>query len=72
MFDVDVFVWHDSNGNITAVGRPHPSFASRVRPVAAADRSVLHLKVPEHQIRQLRETHRIDVVQRTLVPRSGI
>jgi hypothetical protein len=71
MVDVDVFVWHDSDGNITAVGRPHPSFADRVRPVAPADRSVLHLRVPEHQIEHLCESHCIDVVKHTLMPRSA-
>lgn len=68
MVDIDVFVWHDADGSITAVGTPHPSIIDRVKPIAITDRWVLHLKVPEHYIEQLHATHRIDVLKGVLVP----
>jgi hypothetical protein len=69
--EIEVFVWHDRQGNITAVGTPHPSIAGRVKPLAAAERDVLLVKVREHEIQRLHETHYVDVIARTLAPRQG-
>jgi hypothetical protein len=30
-----VFVWYDSDGNITAIGTPHPDRVASVHPIAA-------------------------------------
>jgi hypothetical protein len=35
MAEVDVFVWYDSDGNITAIGTPHPDRVASVHPIAA-------------------------------------
>lgn len=35
MAEVDVFVWYDSDGNITAIGTPHPDRLASVHPIAA-------------------------------------
>lgn len=69
MAEIDAFVWHDSDGNITAVGTPHPEMIGRVRPIAAAERGVLQLKVDESRLDRLHETYRIDVERRALTPR---
>ena len=69
MAEIDVFVWHDKDGNITAVGVPHPDVVGRVQPVAPEGHGSLHLKVPEAQVDRLHETHRIDVAKRAIVPR---
>jgi hypothetical protein len=71
MADIDVFVWHDSAGNITAVGTPHPDSIGRVRAVAPAEHAVLPMKVAEAQLARLHETHRIDVEKRALAPRQS-
>jgi hypothetical protein len=35
MAEVDVFVWYDSDGNITAIGTPHPDRVASVHPIAS-------------------------------------
>jgi hypothetical protein len=68
MTEVEVFVWHDSDGNITATGTPHPDMVERILPIAGKDRSVLPIKVDSSDIDKLHETHRVDVKRRVLVP----
>jgi hypothetical protein len=68
MPEIDVFVWHDSDGNITATGTPHPDMVGRILPVAGKDRSVLPIKIDSSQIDKLHETYRVDVKRRVLVP----
>lgn len=63
---VAVYVWHDSEGNITAVGRPAPSARGRIVPVAGLGRAVTPVEVAEQDIATLHRTHEIDVKQRTL------
>lgn len=70
MTNIDVFVWHDTDGNITAVGTPHPSVIGKVTPLAATERSVIHLNVPENSIKHLHKTHYINVVEGKLVQRD--
>jgi hypothetical protein len=71
MAEVEVFVWHDGNGNITATGTPHPDMAGRLRPIAGSDRSVLRTKAEASQVARLHETHRVDVERRLLSPRPA-
>jgi hypothetical protein len=71
MAEIDVFVWHDNDGNITAVGAPHPDMVGRVRPVAAADRGVLQTKIDESYIDRLHEIYRIDIKCQALAPRGS-
>jgi len=71
MHDIDVFIWYDADGQITAVGSPHPSAVSRVKPFPSAEREVLHVTMENKDrsdLKQLHKTHRIDVVKRALVP----
>lgn len=35
MAEVDVFVWYDGDGNITAIGTPHRDRVASVHPIAA-------------------------------------
>ena len=73
MQDIDVFVWYDADGNITAVGTPNPAAGSRVEPRSSADRDVLQLTMGENDrgnLKQLHMTHRVDVAKRVLVPRQ--
>ena len=44
MAEVDVFVWYDSDGIITAIGTPHPDRVASVHPIAAKDRDVLRVR----------------------------
>jgi hypothetical protein len=69
MAEIDVFVWHDNDGNITAVGVPHPDVVGRVQSIAPAGHGALHLRVPEGHLERLHETHQIDVAKRVVVPR---
>jgi hypothetical protein len=74
MQDMDVFIWYDSDGKITAVGTPHPAAGDRVKPVPSAERDVLHLTMEENDrinLKHLHRTHRVDVVKHVLVPLQG-
>jgi len=71
MENIDVSIWYDRGGKITAVGTPHPASVGRVQPRPSADRDVLHLTMEDKDrgnLKQLHRTHCVDVVKRALVP----
>jgi hypothetical protein len=70
MGDKGVFVWHDADGNITAVGYQAAASDKVIEPVASEDRSVLSLTVADEHLTELHRTHCIDVENATLIPRT--
>jgi len=68
MAEVDVFVWYDSDGNITAIGTPHPDRVASVHPIAAKDRDVLRVRLDASRLERLHETYRVDIAGRGLTP----
>jgi hypothetical protein len=69
MADVDVFVWYDSNGNITAVGHVIAGQAEKVEPLAGENQKVLKLRMGVEGLGTLRETHTVDPHKGVLCPR---
>jgi hypothetical protein len=70
MADVVALVWHDLDGNITAVGHQVAGSDKTIEPIASDDRRVLKLTVSDEHIRRLHLTHCIDVDNARLVPRA--
>ncbi len=69
MADVEAFVWHDRQGNITAVGRPTET-TKKVEPLVHGERRVLKLSVAYEHLRTLHMTHKIDVARGSLTRRE--
>jgi hypothetical protein len=70
MNEVEAFVWHDQDGNITAVGRPVAGSEEKVHPLVHGDRRVLKLSVSDEYLPALPFTHKIDVTKGTLIRRE--
>jgi hypothetical protein len=69
MADVEAFVWHDPQGNITAVGRP-TNHSKKMHPVVHGDRNVIKLSVAQEHLQTLHLTHKIDVAKGALARRE--
>jgi hypothetical protein len=70
MTEVDVFVWHDLSGNITAVGHVVAGSGDQVvEPVATGDRQVLTVRLLPDHLPTLHSTHIVDMERRCLVNR---
>jgi hypothetical protein len=68
MANVETYVWHDATGKIIAVGRAMNSESDRVTPIATRDtHGAVVVDVPEHLVKSLHQTHRIDMAHRRLV-----
>jgi hypothetical protein len=70
MAEVQAFVWHDQNGNITAVGQPTPGMAEKIQPLVHGNRHVLKLSIPHEYLSTLHLTHKIDLARGKLAPRK--
>jgi hypothetical protein len=68
--DVDVFVWHDFDGNITAVGHVAAGHARKIEPLVIGNQKVLKLRRGHEQLDTLHLTHIVDVGKGTLSPRD--
>jgi hypothetical protein len=68
MTDVHAFVWHDLDGNVTAVG--HVVGDRKVEPVTRDGRRVLKLTIAEEHLPTLHLTHAVDVEHGKLSPRN--
>ena len=72
MADVEAFVWHDADGNITAVGHAIPGSIQRVvEPLSLEGRDVLRLTMDEDSLSTLHLTHRIDDSRTRVIERYG-
>ena len=65
---VEVHIWYDGDGKITAVGRPHPSSRQRVIPAPGRGREVISAQIAEEYITALHRTHLVDVREKRLAP----
>jgi len=65
MATVQVSIVHDMNGQIISINRPAPNVKAVV--VAKDGQSVLVTKVDEDSIRDLVHSHRVNMVQKSLV-----
>lgn len=63
------YVWHDEDGNITAVGRASAD-AAPLQPRPFNDQCALKVSVTEEQLHTLHLTHRIDVGRGLLTQRG--
>ena len=70
MAKVEAFVWHDMQGNITAVGHLVGGPGKIVEPLVHGDRRVLKLAVDQEYLPTLHLTHTIDVARGILSPRA--
>jgi hypothetical protein len=70
--DVEAFVWHDADGNITAVGHAVPGSSDRVvEPLPLEGRGVLRLTMEEKSLSTLHLTHRVDDSRMNVIERDG-
>jgi hypothetical protein len=70
MQNIDVFIWYDRAGKITAVGTPHSAAVGRVEARPSAERDVLHVTMEDMNganLKSLHRTHCVDVARRALV-----
>ncbi|MEO7994273.1 MAG: hypothetical protein ABI743_07725 [bacterium] len=58
---LQVHIWYDNTGAITAIGVPSPAFRDRVTPVPNLGENILILEVAAHQVQSLRSTHCVDM-----------
>jgi hypothetical protein len=70
MGEMEALVWHDADGNITAVGYQAAGSDKVIEPVASDDRSVLTLTVADEHLPDLHLTHCIDVENAAIIPRT--
>lgn len=70
MAKIRIHVWHNTNGQIVAIGRPVDSVKSV--PLSSENHSVLEAEVEEEQIANLPQTHVADVSQKVLLERSQL
>jgi co-chaperonin GroES (HSP10) len=62
-----IFVWHDKQGKIIAVGKPARQMVNRMEPVAVKEtHSVFSTEVEEHEIKNMLRTHRVDIASSQL------
>jgi hypothetical protein len=73
MADIEAFVWHDLNGNITAVGHlvRGDNDTKVAEPIAGQGRRVLKAIVPKDGLADLHLTHVIDCDNQRLVRRPS-
>lgn len=71
MATASVFLWHDREGSITAVGQPAPGCENRVEPLASDAIHVLRVEIDERLLLELHRTHRVDLDHGALVARSS-
>ena len=64
---VKIHIWHDSNGQIIAVGRSSAHAKSKALPIAGHRQGVLETLIEENAIRTLHQTHKVDARSNTLV-----
>ena len=69
MADVDVFVWYDLNGTITAVGHVVAGQTEKVEPLAGENQKVLKLRMGVDGLGTLHRTHTVDPHKGVLCPR---
>lgn len=67
---VRAFVWHDSDGNIIAVGHPVAGSQRTVVPVAGANGGVVAADISEAELPLLAESHAVDVDTGYVVKRA--
>jgi hypothetical protein len=67
-----VYVWHDKNGNILAIGKPIEDGCERVTPIAFhREHGILEIEADGLHVDALRETHHVDVKMRRLISNSN-
>jgi hypothetical protein len=71
MANVDVYVWHDEHGNITAAGHVPAGSTKKIRALAHWDRRVIKLSIAQDYLKTLHVTHKIDVAKGALMPRKA-
>jgi hypothetical protein len=65
---VKIHIWHDvNNGKIVGIGRSSASAKYKAIPTAGHRQGVLETQVEEDAIGTLHETHKVDVLNKTLV-----
>ena len=63
-----VYVWHDKNGQILAIGKPIEDGCERVTPIAfSRDNGILEIDAAGLHVDALRDTHHVDVKMRRLI-----
>jgi len=68
MKKVKVFVWHNVNGEITAVGRPVEQYPAV--PMSGENQFLLETEIEEKDISELHKTHLVDMHQKSIVKHS--
>jgi hypothetical protein len=71
MPDVDAFVWHDFDGNITAVGHVVAGSAKKIEPLARNNQKVFKVRMDKENLNTLHLTHAVDVERGALYPRDN-
>jgi hypothetical protein len=66
MAEQDVFIWHNLDGTIVAVGRAAHGLEERIEPIAAPHQRVLRMRVPQDHVASLHQTHRVDLITGSL------
>jgi hypothetical protein len=66
MTNVNVFVWHDARGTITAIGRELGEVGG-CTPIAGEDQSVIAADVEDQSIANLYKTHMVDVSRKLII-----
>lgn len=61
MAETEAFVWHDLDGNITAVGHQMPGSERIIEPIVSDDRRVLKLRIATEYLAELHLTHVVDI-----------
>ncbi len=65
---VRTHIWHDSEGKILAVGRPHEDAGGEVQPLAPGTGGVIEADVDKELLARLHESHAVDVQNGRLRP----
>lgn len=66
-----IYIWYDTVGNIKAVGRSLATSKHRILPVMSANtHGVLSVEVETEAVKQLHQTHLVDVRAEKLVARG--
>ena len=68
MAKITIHVWHNLNGEITAIGRPMSK--TKCTPLSGENQGVLEAMVEEDLVASLHNTHRVDMTQRAVVKHS--
>lgn len=68
----NVYVWHDKNGTILAIGKPIEDGCERVTPIAFhRDHGILEVEATGLHIDALRDTHHVDVRMKRLIANAS-